>query len=257
MNQITVTTLAADWNRLGDTFGKAILDTLIMVAVTMVVAGLLGLVVGMLLYTTREGGILRNNFVYTTLNLLVNFVRPIPFIILIAAIKPLTVAAIGTSIGRNAGIFVMIIAATFTVARIVEQNLVAIDPGVIEAARSMGASPWKIITSVIIPEALGPWCWATPSSLLPLWICLRWSATSAAAAWVTLPSSTVTEPLTMRPCMLPSLPLSFWSRPPNSWATGCPRRSCAASTTAGSPPVLLIDAPSPTERYPPVPLGGG
>nr|WP_274709720.1 methionine ABC transporter permease [Corynebacterium sp. c6VSa_13] len=156
MNQITVTTLAADWNRLGDTFGKAILDTLIMVAVTMVVAGLLGLVVGMLLYTTREGGILRNNFVYTTLNLLVNFVRPIPFIILIAAIKPLTVAAIGTSIGRNAGIFVMIIAATFTVARIVEQNLVAIDPGVIEAARSMGASPWKIITSVIIPEALGP-----------------------------------------------------------------------------------------------------
>lgn len=156
MNQMTVTTLAADWNRLGDTFGKAILDTLIMVAVTMVVAGLLGLVVGMLLYTTREGGILRNNFVYTTLNLLVNFVRPIPFIILIAAIKPLTVAAIGTSIGRNAGIFVMIIAATFTVARIVEQNLVAIDPGVIEAARSMGASPWKIITSVIIPEALGP-----------------------------------------------------------------------------------------------------
>ncbi|MCZ9309304.1 methionine ABC transporter permease [Corynebacterium uberis] len=153
---MTVTTLAADWNRLGDTFGKAILDTLIMVAVTMVVAGLLGLVVGMLLYTTREGGILRNNFVYTTLNLLVNFVRPIPFIILIAAIKPLTVAAIGTSIGRNAGIFVMIIAATFTVARIVEQNLVAIDPGVIEAARSMGASPWKIITSVIIPEALGP-----------------------------------------------------------------------------------------------------
>ncbi|WP_454044843.1 methionine ABC transporter permease [Corynebacterium sp. Marseille-Q2516] len=153
---MTVTTLAADWNRLGDTFGKAILDTLIMVAVTMVVAGLLGLVVGMLLYTTREGGILRNNFVYTTLNLLVNFVRPIPFIILIAAIKPLTVAAIGTSIGRNAGIFVMIIAATFTVARIVEQNLVAIDPGVIEAARSMGASPWKIITSVIIPEELGP-----------------------------------------------------------------------------------------------------
>lgn len=62
----------------------------------------------------------------------------------------------GGSIGRNPATFVMVIAATFAVARIVEQNLMAIDPGVIEAARAMGASPWKIITSVIVPEALGP-----------------------------------------------------------------------------------------------------
>ncbi|WP_080796386.1 methionine ABC transporter permease [Corynebacterium pacaense] len=148
--------LAADWNRLGPTFREAILDTLLMVSVTMVISGLLGLIVGMLLYTTRSGGILRNKAIYTVLNLLVNFVRPIPFIILIAALKPLTVAVMGTSIGRDAGIFVMIIAATFTVARIVEQNLVAIDPGVIEAARAMGANPWTIIRTVIIPEALGP-----------------------------------------------------------------------------------------------------
>ncbi|KQB87479.1 methionine ABC transporter permease [Corynebacterium lowii] len=153
---MTTTTLAADWDRLGDTFLTAIADTLIMVSITMILSGLLGLAVGVLLYTTRSGGILKNSAVYATLNLLVNFVRPIPFIILIAAFKPLTVAVMGTSVGRDAGIFMMVIAATFTVARIVEQNLVAIDPGVIEAARSMGASPWKIITSVIIPEALGP-----------------------------------------------------------------------------------------------------
>ena len=103
--------LAADWNRLGPTFQTAIIDTLLMVIITMVVAGLLGLVVGLLLYTTRAGGILKNKVIYTILNVLVNFVRPIPFIILIAAIKPLTVAVMGTSIGRDAGIFVMVVAA--------------------------------------------------------------------------------------------------------------------------------------------------
>ena len=90
------------------------------------------------------------------MNILVNFIRPIPFIIMIAMFAPLTLMVVGTTIGRNAAIFVMIIAATFAVARIVEQNLVAIDPGKIEAARSMGATPWQIITTVIIPEALGP-----------------------------------------------------------------------------------------------------
>lgn len=153
MNQMI---MAADWDRLGGTFRDAILDTLFMVAITMVVSGLLGLAVGLLLYTTRAGGILQNKAVYTVLNVLVNFVRPIPFIILIVAMKPLTIAVMGTSIGRDAGIFVMVVAAMFSVARIVEQNLVTIDPGVIEAARAMGASPLTIIRTVIIPEALGP-----------------------------------------------------------------------------------------------------
>lgn len=153
MNQMI---MAADWDRLGGTFRDAILDTLFMVAITMVVSGFLGLVVGLLLYTTRAGGILQNKVVYSVLNVLVNFVRPIPFIILIVAMKPLTIAVMGTSIGRDAGIFVMVVAAMFSVARIVEQNLVTIDPGVIEAARAMGASPLTIIRTVIIPEALGP-----------------------------------------------------------------------------------------------------
>ncbi|MDY3126510.1 MAG: methionine ABC transporter permease [Corynebacterium sp.] len=146
----------ADWDRLGGTLLTAIKDTLIMVGFTMLVGGFLGLVIGVLLYTTRPSGILSNRFVYTFLNIAVNFVRPIPFIILLAFVQPLTVAALGTSIGRNPAMFVMAIAATFAVARIVEQNLVAIDPGMIEAARAMGAGPWRIITTVIIPEALGP-----------------------------------------------------------------------------------------------------
>ncbi|MDC7087677.1 methionine ABC transporter permease [Corynebacterium pseudodiphtheriticum] len=149
---------AADtnWDRLGPMFSDAVIDTLVMVAFAMVVGGVLGLVVGVFLFTTREGGILQNKFFYTVLNILVNFVRPIPFIILLALLQPVTVGVIGSSIGRESAAFVMGIAATFAVARIVEQNLVAIDPGIIEAARAMGAGPWRIITRVILPEALGP-----------------------------------------------------------------------------------------------------
>ena len=145
-----------NWDTLGPTFLEAIGDTLWMVAITMVVGGFFGLLLGLFLYTTRPGGILKNKAVYTIINVAVNFFRPIPFIIMIAMLYPLTLQVVGTTIGRTAATFVMCFSATFTVARIVEQNLVAIDPGVIEAARSMGASPWKIITSVILPEALGP-----------------------------------------------------------------------------------------------------
>ncbi|WJY96865.1 methionine ABC transporter permease [Corynebacterium fournieri] len=145
-----------NWDTLGPTFIEAIGDTMWMVAITMVIGGFFGLLLGIFLYTTRPGGILQNKVVYTIINVAVNFFRPIPFIIMIAMLYPLTLQVVGTTIGRGAATFVMCFSATFTVARIVEQNLVAIDPGVIEAARSMGASPLKIINSVILPEALGP-----------------------------------------------------------------------------------------------------
>lgn len=147
---------APNWDTLGPTFIEAIGDTMWMVAITMVIGGFFGLLLGIFLYTTRPGGILQNKVVYTIINVAVNFFRPIPFIIMIAMLYPLTLQVVGTTIGRGAATFVMCFSATFTVARIVEQNLVAIDPGVIEAARSMGASPLKIINSVILPEALGP-----------------------------------------------------------------------------------------------------
>ncbi|MCP1387785.1 ABC transporter permease [Corynebacterium sp. TA-R-1] len=145
-----------NWERLGPTFIEAIGDTMWMVAITMVVGGFFGLLLGILLYTTRPGGILQSSPIYWLINIAVNFFRPIPFIIMIAMLYPITLSVVGTTIGREAATFVMCFSATFTVARIVEQNLVAIDPGVIEAARSMGAGPWKIIKSVILPEALGP-----------------------------------------------------------------------------------------------------
>lgn len=152
----TMVLAALEWDRLGDTFIQAIYDTLTMVLATLVIGGLLGLVFGMLLYTTRANGVLANKPVYWVINFLVNFVRPIPFIILLTAIGPLCDAVVGSRIGLNAAILGMVIAATFGAARIVEQNLVSIDPGVIEAAKAMGASPMRIIFTVIIPEALGP-----------------------------------------------------------------------------------------------------
>ncbi|MDK8890884.1 methionine ABC transporter permease [Corynebacterium macclintockiae] len=152
----TMTLAQMDWDRYGNTFQKAIFDTLYMVSITLVISSILGLIIGLLLYTTRKGGILQNSVIYWVTNFLVNFIRPIPFIILLTAIGPLTDLVVQTRIGTDAAIVGMVVAATFGAARIFEQNLVAIDPGVIEAAKAMGASPLKIIFTVIIPEALGP-----------------------------------------------------------------------------------------------------
>lgn len=135
---------------------KALGDTLWMVAATVVIAGILGLVIGILLFTTRRGGILQNRILHGVLNIVVNIVRPIPFIILVFALAPVTRAVVGTTLGSQGAIFVMCFAATFGISRIVEQNLVATDPGVIEAAKAMGAGPVRIIWSVLVPEALGP-----------------------------------------------------------------------------------------------------
>ncbi|EHK83926.1 methionine ABC transporter permease [Saccharomonospora azurea] len=145
-----------DWETLEPVLWDSIGQTLWMVAATLVVGGLLGLVLGVLLYTTRPGGLLANRPVYTILNVAVNIIRPIPFIIFITAIGPLTIKVVGTQLGTTAATFALIVAATFGISRIVEQNLVTIDPGVIEAARAMGASPMRIITTLLVPEALGP-----------------------------------------------------------------------------------------------------
>ena len=145
-----------NWDVLRPIFWQSTWETLQMVITTLVVGGFFGLVLGVLLYTTRKGSVLENKWVYNLLNVIVNFVRPIPFIIFIVAIGPLTLSLVGTTIGTKAAIFALIIAATFGISRIVEQNLVSIDPGVVEAAQAMGASPFRIITRVLLPEALGP-----------------------------------------------------------------------------------------------------
>ncbi|MCK0116438.1 ABC transporter permease [Isoptericola sp. S6320L] len=131
-------------------------ETLYMVLITLAVGGFCGLVLGLGLYLTRPGNLLANRPVFAVLNVAVNIVRPVPFLIFLVAIGPLTRAAVGTTIGIEAFTFAMCIMAAFVFARLVEQNLVSIDPGVIEAARAMGASPLRIVRTVVVPEALSP-----------------------------------------------------------------------------------------------------
>lgn len=137
-------------------FWKAAGETLYMTTFALILGGVLGTLIGVILYTTRSGGLLQNRAVSVLINFVVNFFRPIPFVIFIAVMIPVTRVFIGTGIGVNAGAFAIGIAAAFAIGRIVEQHLITVSPGVIEAARSMGAGPLRILFTVVMPEALGP-----------------------------------------------------------------------------------------------------
>lgn len=138
-------------------FWVAALETLYMTSVALLFGGIVGLLWGVMLYITRNGGILPNRPINVVVNTIINIFRPIPFVIFIAAIsQPLARVVIGTGIGTNAGAFAIGLAASFAIGRIVEQHLVSVPTGVIEAARAMGAGPWRILFTVAIPEALGP-----------------------------------------------------------------------------------------------------
>lgn len=134
----------------------AVGETLWIVGLSLLFGGIGGLLIGLGLYTTRSGALLANRPVFGVLNVLVNIFRPIPFIIFLAAAQPLARSVTGSGIGNNAIIFTLSLAAAFGISRIVEQNLLTVQPGVIEAARSVGAGRRRIIATILIPEALGP-----------------------------------------------------------------------------------------------------
>tara|TARA_R100001230_G_C5626951_1_gene135355 strand:+ start:131 stop:772 length:642 start_codon:yes stop_codon:yes gene_type:complete len=134
---------------------QATLDTLYMVAVSGVIATLLGLPLGVMLYVTRPRQIMAMPVLNQALGIITNIGRSIPFIILMVAIIPFTRMLVGTSIGINAASVPLTIAAIPFVARLIEGALNEISPGLIESAQSMGATPWQIITKVLIPEARG------------------------------------------------------------------------------------------------------
>ncbi|CAH1044848.1 methionine ABC transporter permease [Halomonas sp. TD01] len=134
---------------------QATLDTLYMVAVSGVIATLLGLPLGVMLYVTRPRQILAMPALNQVLGIVTNIGRSIPFIILMVAIIPFTRMLVGTSIGINAASVPLTIAAIPFVARLIEGALNEISPGLIESAQSMGATPWQVITKVLIPEARG------------------------------------------------------------------------------------------------------
>ncbi len=133
---------------------KALGETVYMVAVSMVIATIIGVPLGVLLHTTEKGGILAAPGLNKVLGSVVNAVRSIPFIILMVAIIPFTRLIVGSAIGTTAAMVPLVIASIPFIGRQVETSLKEVPFGLIEAAQSMGASPMQIIWKVLIPESL-------------------------------------------------------------------------------------------------------
>ena len=133
---------------------KALGQTVYMVSISMLIASLIGIPLGILLVVTEKNNILSCPIVNRPLSFIINIIRSIPFIILMVAIIPFTRILAGTSIGTTAAIIPLTLAAIPYIARMVETSIREIPFGLIEAAQSMGATPLQIIYKVLLPESL-------------------------------------------------------------------------------------------------------
>lgn len=127
--------------------------TLYMTLVSTIAAYVLGLPMGIALVITAEDGLRPNKLIYKLIDIIVNVVRSVPFLILLILVIPLTRAIVGKAYGPTATIVPLVLAAAPFIARMVESSLLEVDKGVIEAAQSMGASLWTIIVKVMLGEA--------------------------------------------------------------------------------------------------------
>lgn len=133
---------------------EATLQTLYMVAMSTLFSLVLGFLLAVVMISAHPNGLRPRPRLYNVLDVLVNLVRSFPFIILLVAIIPFTRMVVGTSIGSTAAVVPLVIAATPFAARLIEGSFLEVDSGVIEAARSFGASNRQIIFRVLLPEAL-------------------------------------------------------------------------------------------------------
>jgi D-methionine transport system permease protein len=133
---------------------EALIETVQMVAFSLLFSVILGLPLGILLVVTRKGHLLENLPVFNVINGIINIFRSVPFIILMVAIIPVTRFIVGTSIGTAAAVVPLVFYAGPYIARLIENSLLEVDPGVLEAAQAMGATPAQIIFKFLIPEAL-------------------------------------------------------------------------------------------------------
>lgn len=130
-------------------------ETLYSTVLATLAAYALGLPLGVLLVVGEKGGVLElPQPMMKVLNVIINLLRSMPFLILMIMVLPLSMALLGTSVGTVASIPPLVIAAFPFIARVVESSLREVDKGVIEAAQSMGCSPWEIIVKVMLPESL-------------------------------------------------------------------------------------------------------
>ncbi|RHW42668.1 ABC transporter permease [Neobacillus notoginsengisoli] len=133
---------------------EATIETLYMTGISVAITFILGIILGLLLFLTAKGNLWENAFINKSISAFVNVFRSIPFIILIVLLIPFTMIIVGSMIGENAALPALIIGSAPFYARMVEIGLREIDKGVIEAARSMGASTWTVIWKVLLPESM-------------------------------------------------------------------------------------------------------
>jgi D-methionine transport system permease protein len=133
---------------------KGAWETIIMTFVSGFFGFVIGLPTGVMLFMTRKGQVLENRGLNNTVSVIVNIFRSIPFIILIVWMIPFTRMLVGTSIGVEAALVPLSIGAAPFIARMVENSLIEVPHGLVEAARAMGATPFQIVYKVLLPEAL-------------------------------------------------------------------------------------------------------
>lgn len=134
-------------------YGEATLITLQITIISTILAYIIGIPLGVLLYCTAKDSIFPNKVVNSIVGFIVNIVRSVPFIIALILLQPLSKIVMGSKIGNGAFIFYLVVAAGPFIARMVESSLMEVDRNIIEAAQSMGSNNWQIITKVLIPEA--------------------------------------------------------------------------------------------------------
>lgn len=128
-------------------------ETVYMVGISLFIGALLGIPIALLLVLYRPGGLRQNRVIHGITNFLVNILRSVPFIILMVAILPFTRLLTGTSIGTTAALVPLTIYIAPFIARLIEAALLDVDPGIVEAAESMGATTWQTIRHFMLPEA--------------------------------------------------------------------------------------------------------
>ena len=149
-----INTLMPNFERLAEEFYECLYQTVIMVLVSGTIAWVLGVALGVTLVVTRSGGIMRNRLVFNTLDRCIDVIRSIPFIILMVLLIPLSRFIVGTGSGLEGSFVALVFGTVPFFSRQIEQVLSEIDGGLVEAAQSMGLSPWEIIFSVYLKESI-------------------------------------------------------------------------------------------------------
>lgn len=138
------------WDKLLESLGQ----TVYMLGMALLIGAAVGLVLALILVLCRKGGLRQNRVLYAIVNVYVNIVRSMPFIITLVFVFPVTRLIVGKTYGQNAMLVPLVIYISPYLARLMENSLLEVSPGIIEAAQAMGATTWQIVRRFLLPEAL-------------------------------------------------------------------------------------------------------